>query len=54
MNQFGIYQHSNSKKRVLNSLNFVVFQGESVGIIGPNGLGKTTLFRAILLPKHRH
>jgi len=36
------------KKTVLKELNFVVEQGDFLGIIGPNGSGKTTILRAML------
>ena len=32
---------------VLHDISFAVAKGENVGLIGPNGHGKTTLFRAI-------
>lgn len=35
-------------KKLLDSINFNVYRGEKVGLIGPNGIGKTTLFRIIL------
>ena len=33
--------------RVLHDINFRVSEGERVGLVGLNGHGKTTLFRAI-------
>jgi ABC-type Mn2+/Zn2+ transport system ATPase subunit len=36
------------RKTVLQNLSFVIQQGEFVGIVGPNGSGKTTIVRAIL------
>ena len=33
--------------QALKDVDFVLFQGESLGIIGPNGAGKTTLFNII-------
>ena len=35
-------------KQVLNDINLTVFQDDYLGIIGPNGGGKTTLMRLIL------
>lgn len=35
-------------KPVLNSINLKIKEGESVAFLGPNGVGKTTLFRALL------
>jgi ATP-binding cassette subfamily F protein 3 len=34
--------------KLLNNINFNIYRGEKVGLIGPNGIGKTTLFRIIL------
>jgi ABC-type Mn2+/Zn2+ transport system ATPase subunit len=36
------------KKKVLSNLSFAIHQGEFLGIVGPNGSGKTTILRAIL------
>lgn len=33
---------------LLNNISFNIYRGEKVGLIGPNGVGKTTLFRMIL------
>jgi ATP-binding cassette subfamily F protein 3 len=33
---------------LLNDINFNIYRGERVGLIGPNGIGKTTLFKIIL------
>ncbi len=40
------------KKQVLQDVNFTVYPGECVGIVGNNGCGKTTLLR-ILCGSHR-
>ncbi len=39
--KFGDYE-------LFKDLNFNIYRGERVGLIGPNGIGKTTLFKAIL------
>lgn len=36
------------KKAILDGLNLRVQKGECIGIAGPNGVGKTTLFKAVL------
>ncbi|MBQ8662808.1 MAG: ABC transporter ATP-binding protein [Eubacterium sp.] len=36
------------KKNVLNDISFHVKEGELLALLGPNGVGKTTLFRCIL------
>lgn len=33
---------------LLDDINFNIYRGEKVGLIGPNGIGKTTLFKLIL------
>jgi len=33
---------------LFNNVNFKIYRGEKVGLIGPNGVGKTTLFKIIL------
>lgn len=38
----------NSKSKVLNELNLAISQSETIGIVGPSGIGKTTLAKAIL------
>lgn len=41
------------EKKIINGLDFSVYKGEFVGIIGPNGTGKSTLVKAItdIIPK---
>lgn len=39
---------SYGEHRVLNEVSFLADYGEFVSVIGPNGVGKTTLFRCIL------
>lgn len=36
-----------SSQKILNGVNFSIEKGETVGIIGPNGCGKTTLFNCL-------
>lgn len=36
------------KLKLLKDINFNIYRGEKVGLIGPNGVGKTTLFKMIL------
>ena len=36
-------------KQVLNDINLTVYQDDYLGIIGPNGGGKTTLMRRIYI-----
>lgn len=40
-------EFSYGKRRILNSLNFAVNEGEICGLLGPNGCGKTTLLKCI-------
>ncbi|WDV46180.1 ABC-F family ATP-binding cassette domain-containing protein [Clostridiaceae bacterium M8S5] len=35
-------------KLLFDSINFNIYKGEKVGIIGPNGIGKSTLFKIIM------
>ncbi|MEJ2413703.1 MAG: ATP-binding cassette domain-containing protein, partial [Sulfurimonas sp.] len=35
-------------QKILNHVNFNIFGGEYIAIIGPNGGGKTTLIRLLL------
>ncbi|HEY8463240.1 MAG TPA: ABC-F family ATP-binding cassette domain-containing protein, partial [Bacillota bacterium] len=35
-------------KTVLNGVSFTVYSGDKIGLIGPNGVGKTTLLKIIL------
>jgi len=37
-----------NRKRLLNDINFIVRRGEKLGIIGVNGIGKSTLLKEIL------
>lgn len=42
------FAYDNNQKTILNDLNFTVKKGEMIGIIGPSGVGKTTLVDLIL------
>lgn len=44
----GITFGYNGKPLLFDSLDFFVSEGERVGVIGPNGCGKTTLFNIIM------
>lgn len=35
------------KQKILNNISFSIVQGEVVGLVGPNGVGKTTLMKII-------
>lgn len=37
-----------NKKIILKDINFEIFKGDFLGIVGPNGVGKTTLLKAIM------
>ena len=37
-----------SKRKILNSLNLVIPNSKSIGLLGPSGSGKTTLMRSIM------
>jgi len=38
---------SYGEKKILNSVNLQVYRGERIGIIGPNGIGKSTLLKLL-------
>lgn len=42
------YFHKKAKKKILENLNFQLFSGELTCLLGPNGVGKSTLIKAIL------
>lgn len=42
-----IFAPKEEKFNALNQINLTIYQGESIGIIGPNGCGKTTLLKII-------
>jgi iron complex transport system ATP-binding protein len=42
------YTKQKSKKEILNGLNFSLYAGEMTCLLGPNGVGKSTLIKAIL------
>ncbi len=42
------YIHQKAKKEILSDLDFTLFSGELTCLLGPNGVGKSTLIKAIL------
>jgi len=38
----------NNEKQVFENLNFTLRKGEKIGLVGPNGVGKSTLFHLIM------
>ncbi len=42
------YVHQKAKKEILHNLDFQLFRGELTCLLGPNGVGKSTLIKAIL------
>ena len=42
------FEHAGHKTVLLDDVSFIVPRGAVVGIVGPNGVGKTTLFRMIV------
>ncbi|MDP3473652.1 MAG: ABC transporter ATP-binding protein, partial [Algoriphagus sp.] len=42
------YFHQKAKKEILQDLSFQLFSGELTCLLGPNGVGKSTLIKAIL------
>lgn len=44
----GIFTKKNSRKRILDGINFEIYSNETVGLVGESGCGKTTLAKCIL------
>lgn len=42
------YFHQKARKEILHGLNFQLFKGELTCLLGPNGVGKSTLIKAIM------
>lgn len=42
------YVHQKVKKEILSNLDFALFSGELTCLLGPNGVGKSTMIKAIL------
>lgn len=42
------YFHQKAKKEILDNLDFQLFSGELTCLLGPNGVGKSTLIKAIM------
>ncbi|BDR56135.1 energy-coupling factor ABC transporter ATP-binding protein [Xylocopilactobacillus apis] len=40
-------QLETKKQEIINNLNFSIFEGEFVGLVGPNGSGKTTISKLL-------
>ena len=42
------FSYNGSKKQTLSNMNFKIEEGESVGIIGANGAGKSTILKLLV------
>ncbi|MDV0441078.1 ABC transporter ATP-binding protein [Methanorbis furvi] len=42
------FAYSKSSRQVLNDISFSVAEGDLLAVLGPNGVGKSTMFRCIL------
>ena len=45
LNKISVYF---DKRKILEDLNFSLNQGEILGLLGPNGVGKSTIFNIII------
>ena len=39
---------SYGKRKILDNINFDIYPGEILGLLGPNGVGKSTLFNLLI------
>ncbi|CAM4111854.1 Oligopeptide ABC transporter ATP-binding protein [Campylobacter hepaticus] len=44
----GFFRNKKNKMKVVNKINFELYKGETLGIVGESGRGKSTLAKALL------